>query len=197
MDPNIPMLYRLKVKTALADGYDDDWHLAEAFRKEAEKMYSDIRATSPVGDTRWPGQERELVNLRKSLDSLAQDQLANQPQADEPLELSERPSTVLASQAGDGDSRLPGPSEPTILHSHGSTEIGSAPNPMSSRDTMCDVSDAAHADDMDISRTSLASYNSVPLRPFADSQPASPRRRSHDKEGLTESPSKKREDDKK
>ena len=160
-------------------------------------MYSDIRATSPVGDTRWPAQERELVNLRKSLDLLAQDQLANRPQSEEDLELPELPFIVLASQAGDGDSRLPGPSEPTVLHSHGSTEIGSAPNPLSSRDTMCDVSDTAHADDMDISRTSLASYNSVPLRPFADPQPAFPRRCSHDKEGLTESPSKKRKGDKK
>jgi hypothetical protein len=197
MDPHIPMLYRLKVNMALADGYDDDWHLAEAFRKEAEEMYSDIRATSPVGDTRWPAQERELVNPHKFLDSLAQDQLANRPQSEEDLELPELPSTVLASQAGDGDSRLPGSSEPTILHSHGSTEVGSAPNPLSSRDTMRDVSDAAHADDMDISRTSVASYNSVPHRPFADPQPAFPRRCSHDNEGLTESPSKKRKGDKK
>ena len=140
--------------------------------------------------------KRELVNLRKSLDSLAQDQLANRPQSEEDLELPELPFIVLASQAGDGDSRLQGSSEPTILHSHGSTEVGSAPNPLSSRDTMRDVSDAAHADDMDIFRTSVASYNAVPHRPFADAQPAFPRRCCHDKEGVTESPSKKRKGDK-
>jgi hypothetical protein len=81
MDPQLPMLYRLKTNLALADGNTErDWHLSEGFRKEAESVYSEIRARCPVGDTRWPAQEHELVNLRKSLDTLAEEQLANQPQ---------------------------------------------------------------------------------------------------------------------
>jgi hypothetical protein len=81
MDPQLPMLYRLKVNIALADGNTEhSWHLAEAFRKEAESVYSDIRSRRPVGDTRWPAQENELVNLRESLDTLAEEQLASQPQ---------------------------------------------------------------------------------------------------------------------
>jgi hypothetical protein len=81
IDPQLPMLYRLKANIALADSStENSWHRAEAFRKEAESVYSDIRSRCPVGDTRWPAQENELVNLRESLNSLAEEQHAGQPQ---------------------------------------------------------------------------------------------------------------------
>lgn len=81
MDPQLPVFYRLKVNMALADGHDD-WYFAEEFRHEAERVYAQIRTHCPVGDTRWPNQERHLVALRERLDALAEEQREDDPRLD-------------------------------------------------------------------------------------------------------------------
>jgi hypothetical protein len=195
LDPQLPMLYKLKANIALADGNaENDWHTAEAFRREAELVYSDIRADCPVGDTRWPAQERELTNLRESLDSLAQEQLEARP-AEEPL-LSELASATLDDEDITHGSHLSGASELAVLNS---SEIGHAPNHPSSRSTLHDTSGAARAEDADVRR------HKVPLRPVPGPPPSpsgaqrseptspSPRRRLHDDGGsIARSPSQKR-----
>jgi hypothetical protein len=93
MDAQLPMLYRLRANIALSHA-NDDWYLAEAYREDAESVYSAIREMCPIGDTRWPGQERSLVDLRKVLDTLAEDQLADKPEDVKGSELTESPSAA-------------------------------------------------------------------------------------------------------
>lgn len=117
MEPRLPLLFRLKANLVLADGNADiDWYSAESYRKDAEQVCDSIRASSPVGDTRWPAQENELVNLRESLDTLAEDLLACKPnnadssQSDAPL----GPVEKAPSQNEDG-MNLPSSSQITAI----------------------------------------------------------------------------------
>jgi hypothetical protein len=80
MEPRLPLLYRLKANLAIAIGHDD-WVVAEDFRHDAEKVYGQIRMLEdhPVGDERFPEIERELVAIRERLDTLAKDQITDDP----------------------------------------------------------------------------------------------------------------------
>jgi hypothetical protein len=80
MDPQLPLLYRLKANMALAHS-QEDWFHAEEHRTDAERVYDHIRTKlgRPEGDTRWPDQERELVAIREQLDILADEQKQTRP----------------------------------------------------------------------------------------------------------------------
>lgn len=95
MDPQIPMLYRLKANMALAQS-QEDWFHAEDYRTNAERVYEHIRTRlgCPEGDMRWPGQERELVALREQLDALADEQSLNRPEPQTRLPESSEMSTM-------------------------------------------------------------------------------------------------------
>jgi hypothetical protein len=76
MEPRLPLLYRLKANLALAIGHYD-WYLAEDFRHDAEKVYGQIRMLREQ-----PSEiERELIAIRERLDTLAEDQVIDNPEA--------------------------------------------------------------------------------------------------------------------
>lgn len=95
MEPQLPMLYRLKANMALAQS-QEDWFHAEDHRRDAERVYEHIRTKlgCPEGDTRWPGQESELVALREELDALANEQLLNKPESQTSLPESSEMSII-------------------------------------------------------------------------------------------------------
>jgi hypothetical protein len=77
MEPRLPLLYRLKANLALAIG-QYDWYLAEDFRHDAEKVYGQIRMLR-----QHPSEiERELIAIRERLDTLAEDQVIDDPRTE-------------------------------------------------------------------------------------------------------------------
>ncbi|KAM0718167.1 hypothetical protein Q7P37_006499 [Cladosporium fusiforme] len=180
MEVRLPLLIRLKANLALADGNaEKDWHLAEGYRKEAERVYESIRASTPTGDTRWPAYENELVALRESLDTLAEDQLANQPNDAELAAPALRPD----------DDGMDLPSSPR----HTALSGGDSSKPESTFDSQ---SHEAYGSDMPAYSDEI-----IALRPRVSAAtgletpaPSSPKRRNVDGEP-PESPSKKRKSD--
>lgn len=77
MDDALSPLYRLKANAALADGVDD-WYLAEDYRKAAELAYSDIIETVSNSGSLEDVRD-ELAMFREMLDSLADDQVLDDP----------------------------------------------------------------------------------------------------------------------
>lgn len=78
MEPQLPLVTHLKANVALTD-CNEDWFIAVEYRLNPERTYDLIRKEVPEGDTRWPEQENEIQELRKTLDALKQNQLADNP----------------------------------------------------------------------------------------------------------------------
>ena len=72
LDPALPRILRLRANFLLANN-EEDWSLAEDYRKEAERMYDEIRRLLPPG-TGHEATEKKLNSLRESMDELAEDQ---------------------------------------------------------------------------------------------------------------------------
>lgn len=108
MEPQLPMLYRLKANMALAQS-QEDWFHAEDHRTDAERVYEHIRTElgCPEGDTRWPCQERELVALREQLDALANEQSLNRPETPTGLPQSSEMSPIDYTFSSRGDAADP------------------------------------------------------------------------------------------
>jgi hypothetical protein len=99
MEPRLPLLFRLKANFLLAIGHDD-WAPREEYRHDAERVYEQIRM---LGDERHPEIERELVTIRARLDTVAKDQITDDPGIE--VEAQADTSDPV------GDSQLPGDSQ--------------------------------------------------------------------------------------
>lgn len=82
-DSQLPHMLRLQSRIALAARYQSDWFLADKFRLDAEDTFRFIRNDLgiEVGDTRVPGQDEQLAELRWELDQVTERQRASDPRA--------------------------------------------------------------------------------------------------------------------
>lgn len=173
MDTHLPLLYRLKANMALAEGHED-WFLAEDYRLDAERVYAHIRTQldCPVGDTSWPEQERELVALRERLDTLAQDQIIDDPSSQDDVLVPEQPPQKTSVEPASSRFSVAVPS------------VFSDTTDLRSEDTMTTVPTRARSDMLGQQRSQSLDYTppSSPLVTRVVHTPSTVRRRSSEKE---------------